>query len=176
MISPELLPSAKLPICWDHSCSTLKALRLHDRIERYKLYPTAYDRKLYCDLVDLDWDGLRKRYPGDFYKNGKALDSAELLLRAWSFLRTEAEEFISADDEDTRAARLNALSAALLEDFQVIVITLDEHDDAQVIFETLNAGGEPLAAMDLVRNDVFHRAVRRRRECRSTDGKSLEGI
>ncbi len=35
--------------------------QLHERIERYKLYPTAYDRKLYCDLVDLDWDGLRLR-------------------------------------------------------------------------------------------------------------------
>jgi uncharacterized protein with ParB-like and HNH nuclease domain len=30
-----------------------------------------------------------------------------------------------------------------------------------VIFETLNSGGKPLAAMDLVRNDVFHRANRR---------------
>ena len=42
----------------------------------------------------------------------------------------------------------------------LIVITIAESDDAQVIFETLNFGGEPLAAMDLVRNDVFHRAAR----------------
>jgi hypothetical protein len=134
--------------------------QLHERIERYKLYPTAYDRKLYCDLVDLDWDGLRKKYPDSFYKNGKVLESAELPLRAWSFLRTEAETFITTTNGEAPAARLDALSAALLEDFQVIAITLDEHDDAQVIFETLNAGGEPLAAMDLVRNDVFHRATR----------------
>jgi len=117
--------------------------QLHDRIERYKLYPTAYDRKLYCDLVDLDWDGLRKKYPDSFYKNGKVLESAELPLRAWGFLRTEAETFINTTNGETTAARLDALSAALLEDFQVIAITLDEHDDAQVIFETLNAGGEP---------------------------------
>jgi Protein of unknown function DUF262 len=134
--------------------------QLHERIERYKLYPTAYDRKLYCDIVDLDWEGLRRKYPDAFYKNGKVLESAELPLRAWGFLRTEAEAFIGATNEETCAARLNALSAALLEDFQVIAITLDAHDDAQVIFETLNAGGEPLAAMDLVRNDVFHRAAR----------------
>lgn len=134
--------------------------QVQERIERYKLYPTAYDRKLYCDLVDLDWDGLRKKYPDVFYKNGKVIESADLLLRAWGFLRTEAEAFICTADEEKRPARLSALSAALLEDFRVIVITLDEHDDAQVIFETLNAGGEPLAAMDLVRNDVFHRAVR----------------
>ena len=132
---------------------------LREPIERYKLYPTAYDRRLYCDLTDLDWDGLRKKYSDSFYKNGRALESAEPLLRAWSFFRTEAETFVNAGDGRT-ADRLNALSTALLEGFQVIVITLDEHDDAQVIFETLNAGGEPLAAMDLVRNDVFHRAAR----------------
>jgi len=91
--------------------------QLHERIERYKLYPTAYDRRLYCDLVDLDWDGLRKKYPDAFYKNGKVLENAELLLRAWGFLRTEAEAFIGTNNEETRAARLNALSAALLEDF-----------------------------------------------------------
>lgn len=132
--------------------------QIHEQLEKYKLYPTAYDRKLYCDLIDLDWDGLRRKYPDSFYKNGKVLDSAELLLRAWGYLRGEAEAFVCAGDEQT--LRFNALSATLLESFQVIVITLDDHDDAQVIFETLNAGGEPLAAMDLVRNDVFHRASR----------------
>ena len=101
---------------------------------------------------------FEKKYPDSFYKNGSVLDTAELPLRAWGFFRAEAEAFICATEE--RSLRLNALSAALLESFQVIVITLDDRDDAQVIFETLNAGGEPLAAMDLVRNDVFHRAVR----------------
>ena len=56
--------------------------------------------------------------------------------------------------------RLRALLEAMLQDMHLIVITLAPTDDAQVIFETLNYGGEPLAAMDLVRNDVFHRAAR----------------
>ena len=38
------------------------------------------------------------------------------------------------------------------------MITLAEGDDAQVIFETLNSQAEPLLAMDLVRNNIFHRA------------------
>ena len=134
--------------------------QLREHFERYKLFPTAYDRKLYCDLVDLDHGGLRKKYSESFYKNGKVLEAAELPLRAWGFLRSEAEEFINQAGPEERAPRLVALSQALLEDIQVIVITLSEQDDAQVIFETLNAGGEPLAAMDLVRNDVFHRAAR----------------
>jgi hypothetical protein len=68
-------------------------------------------------------------------------------------------EFI-ADSEGAGnlKTRLLALSTALYEDFRLVVITLDKDDDAQVIFQTLNFGGKPLAAMDLVRNDVFHRA------------------
>jgi hypothetical protein len=40
----------------------------------------------------------------------------------------------------------------------VVSINLETGDDAQVIFETLNARGTPLLAMDLVKNAVFHRA------------------
>lgn len=134
--------------------------QLREPIERYKLYPTAYDRKLFCDIIDLDANDLRKAYPEAFYKNGKVLENAPLPLRAWGFLRDEAAGFIDANGDQDRVVRLGELSATLLESFHVIVITLDERDDAQVIFETLNAGGEPLAAMDLVRNDVFHRATR----------------
>ena len=88
------------------------------------------------------------------------VDGAPALLQAWVFFRNEAAEFVEFDSGSQRAARLGALSAALVEDFQTIVITLDEHDDAQVIFGNVNGNGEPLAAMDLVRNDVFHRANR----------------
>lgn len=150
----------------DHICSILASFltnpegpQMNEKIERYKVYPTAYDRKLFCDLIDLGGAELRKKYPDSFYANGRVRESAELLLRAWGYFREETELFVK-DHSETALERLNALSAALLEGFQIIVITLDEQDDAQTIFETLNAGGEPLAAMDLVRNDVFHRAVR----------------
>lgn len=129
--------------------------------ERFKLHASRYDRALFQDLVEIDRDALRKRYPAAFFKNGKIRDSeAPLPLRAWWYFRDEAQTFLDEGVPGERSNRLTALSAALLEDFRVIVITLDESDDAQVIFETLNSGGEPLAAMDLVRNDVFHRAIR----------------
>jgi hypothetical protein len=131
------------------------------KLERFKLHATQYDRRLFHDIVDLDRNALRKKYPNAFFKNGKLRDSdSPLPLRAWWYFRDEAESFVREGGDAERSNRLTALSAALLEDFRVIVITLDETDDAQVIFETLNSGGEPLAAMDLVRNDVFHRAVR----------------
>ena len=47
---------------------------------------------------------------------------------------------------------------------KLVVITLGEDDDAQVIFETLNSKGEPLLAMDLVRNNIFYRAEKQEAE------------
>lgn len=45
---------------------------------------------------------------------------------------------------------------------QLMTLTLDPaEDDPQVIFETLNARGEPLLASDLIRNFVFLEAARR---------------
>lgn len=57
-----------------------------------------------------------------------------------------------------REIRLNAIWQALVEEFKVVEITLEEGDDAQVIFETLNERGEPLLAADLIRNNIFQRA------------------
>jgi len=130
------------------------------KTERYKLQATAYDRPLTRDLIDLSQAAVRAKYPSAFYKNGKLKDDAPRPLRAWWYFREASKAFIEEGDPSGTAGRLGALAAAVLEDFRVIVITLDDTDDAQVIFETLNSGGEPLAAMDLVRNDVFHRAIR----------------
>jgi uncharacterized protein with ParB-like and HNH nuclease domain len=131
------------------------------KTECYKLQASKFDRDLFRDLIDCDANGLHEKYPGAFYKNGKIREKdAPLPLRAWWFFRDEANKFAKEEPNGDSNNRLALLSAAILEDFRVIVITLDERDDSQVIFETLNSGGEPLAAMDLVRNDVFHRAIR----------------
>lgn len=55
-----------------------------------------------------------------------------------------------------------ALHEALASLFEIVELRLDEPDDPQVIFETLNARGEPLKPSDLIRNFVFLEAARRR--------------
>jgi uncharacterized protein with ParB-like and HNH nuclease domain len=141
------------------------AVPMEDRkTERYKLQPSSYDRALFRDLVDLSWRELIKKYPNHFYKNETIRKTAPLpLLAYWHFWK-QADAFITQDGKDKELSgiqkRLLALSTVLFEDFRLIVITLAKDDDAQVIFQTLNSGGKPLAAMDLVRNDVFHRAAR----------------
>ncbi len=44
---------------------------------------------------------------------------------------------------------------------QIMTLTLEAEDDPQVIFETLNARGEPLLASDLIRNFVFLEVARK---------------
>ena len=56
--------------------------------------------------------------------------------------------------------RAQALYMALSDHVQIMTLTLEAEDDPQVIFETLNARGEPLLASDLVRNFVFLEAAR----------------
>lgn len=45
--------------------------------------------------------------------------------------------------------------------FQIMSLLLEEEDDPQIIFETLNARGAPLQPSDLVRNFIFLEASRR---------------
>lgn len=138
--------------------------------ERFKLEPTAYDRLLFRDLIELDRPSLRAKYPDAFYKNGNIHPSAPEAMAAYWFFWDSADAYVSQDQSADEAEpanpgaigrRLLSLSTVLFEHFRLIVITLSADDDAQVIFETLNSGGKPLAAMDLVRNDVFHRAAKR---------------
>lgn len=154
-------------------------------VEIYKVWPTQYDRALFIDIVSGDRASLRKKYSRYFYaKRDKIYDynSVPRLLSAYGFFYDKirhavesddlddefapAPEVSTADTEEAAAAdtgtpneiKLDALWQALVEEFKVVEIVLEEGDDAQVIFETLNERGEPLLASDLVRNNIFHRA------------------
>jgi uncharacterized protein with ParB-like and HNH nuclease domain len=59
---------------------------------------------------------------------------------------------------DTDMARL--LLDSFESCFQIMQLRLEDEDDPQIIFETLNARGEPLTPSDLIRNFVFLRAIR----------------
>ena len=63
-------------------------------------------------------------------------------------------------DEALVMRRAERLRITLCDLMKVVSITLEGDDNAQVIFETLNARGTPLVALDLVKNAVFHQAAR----------------
>ena len=148
-----------------------------DPLTRFKLTPTPSDRQLLHDILEKDCVEVRKAY-SKFYWGGRVPKNCPLkALWAYEFFKSKVDDFVLWGPVDTEAepedvehqedgerpevdvveARLEALLKALLNRMKLVVITLGEDDDAQVIFETLNSQGEPLRAMDLVRNNIFHR-------------------
>lgn len=154
-------------------------------VEIYKVWPTQYDRALFIDIISGDRKVLRKKYGQHFYaRRDKIYDykTVPALLSAYGYFYDKIKHAVESDDlddefaqspetpaEDTEEAgaadtgspdeaKLDALWQALVEEFKVVEITLEEGDDAQVIFETLNERSEPLLASDLVRNNIFQRA------------------
>ena len=90
------------------------------------------------------------------------------LAEAYSYFQDVITRFVDGaedggeDGEETNALeaaspsdRLYAILHALKTALQIVSIELEERDDPQVIFETLNARGQPLLPSDLIRNTVF---------------------
>ena len=75
------------------------------------------------------------------------------------------------------------LQEALRDGIQIMSLELEDEDDPQIIFETLNARGAPLQPSDLIRNFVFLQATRKGEDVdklynehwRSFDEKTDEG-
>ena len=87
-------------------------------------------------------------------------------MEGW-LTRQPADGSVSANgvDDDPIARispedRADALWRAISEYLRIVVIDLEPDDDAQVIFETLNARGTQLLPADLVKNYLFHQIQR----------------
>ena len=154
-----------------------------DEFVRFKLTPTPVDRQLFFTILDQSLSQVRRKYreKGAYWGRGVPINTGFRALRSYEFFIAQITNFIASgqgdddeidinekeldkhsveneEDRDILHHRLSALLEALVFHLKLIVITLDERDDAQVIFETLNSAGQPLLAMDLVRNNIFHRA------------------
>jgi len=154
-------------------------------VEIYKVWPTRYDREMFTDIINLGGrDALRKKYPAHFYRAQDRIygdRKTPRLIAAYGYFYDRIRHSAETDDLDdvfygapttshefsptsepvgdiSNQLRFDAIWQSLVEEFRVVTITLEEGDDAQVIFETLNERGEPLLAADLVRNNIFQRA------------------
>ena len=150
-----------------------------DSLTRFKLTPTPSDREVFHDIVEKEYSQVRPKYSQYYWGRNVPKNTPLKALRAYELFKqrvdlfalsgpadAEAESGLGPEDQDDNPdkdiieSRLESLLRAVLRRMKLVVITLDEDDDAQVIFETLNSRGEPLLAMDLVRNNIFYRAER----------------
>ncbi|MCZ2813160.1 DUF262 domain-containing HNH endonuclease family protein [Modestobacter sp. VKM Ac-2979] len=112
--------------------------------EVYKLWPRRKDRELWPVAL------------------GDALPCSDggfnhLYLDARKYFSQASRAFAMSASGAVDPARLVALADAVSSLFKLVVIDLDDNDDAQVIFEVLNGRQTPLSAIDLVKNLLFLR-------------------
>jgi hypothetical protein len=110
----------------------------------FKVWPTNIDRNAFRSVLRGDDDSED--------------DPFNLVHEAHEyFSKTIAEWLSSPMDDANEEEKLSALTDVIRDLVQLVVIDLEDRDNAQVIFETLNARGTPLLAIDLVKNLMFLR-------------------
>lgn len=113
--------------------------------EVYKLWPRRRDREVWPSALDDE-------------PSAENCASDHRYLEAREFFAKSAREFAQDGNGKLEVPRLVALSDAISSLFKLVVIDLDDNDDAQVIFEVLNGRQTPLSAIDLVKNLFFLRS------------------
>ena len=137
-------------------------------VDRFKVQPTQADRGQFRDVIGAgSRTEVEHLHPPVRRKYARKNDPRPRMVEAYLFFHEQLTEFFLGNAEEPPLAaecslseRLDECFQALKNALQVVVIDLGGDDDAQVIFETLNARGEPLLPADLLRNFIFLRAAR----------------
>lgn len=174
----QIFLAAFRDFCREHECEALakecddytlnRGMMADEKIDRFKVWPTQADRPQFQDvLASGSRAELERRHPPVRRKYARKIDPRPRMVEAYLYFYGQLSEYFFGTDEDEPlagehplATRLDECFQALKNALQVVVIDLGNDDDAQVIFETLNARGEPLLPADLLRNFIFLRAAR----------------
>jgi hypothetical protein len=137
-------------------------------VDRFKVWPTQLDRPQFIDVITAgSHEALISKHPLRYRKYARKPEPRPRMVDAYLFfhdqlltffLGANGEEPISSDI--AIALRLEECFQTLRNSLMVVIIDLQDGDDPQVIFETLNARGEPLLPADLLKNYIFLRAAR----------------
>jgi hypothetical protein len=117
--------------------------------DRFKVWPTNRDRPAFNEVLEaaspVDYQKLQHR--------------ASRMAKAHQFFSQQCREWLNADGPERTNARAEAIERCARELLQIVVIDLTATENAQEIFETLNARGAVLTAADLIKNFVFQRLL-----------------
>jgi hypothetical protein len=138
--------------------------RIDHDIESFKVWPTNSDRPAFRAVHQAgSLQGLEVAV-----KKSPELQSSNIVL-AYRYFHQQLSGWLSGaldDAEDAMALvnkstdeRFETLWQVVKSYLQLVVIDLDDGDETQVIFETLNARGEELLPADLIKNLLFRRAA-----------------
>ncbi|WP_136602649.1 DUF262 domain-containing protein [Salinigranum halophilum] len=157
LITLQVLLSAAHTVSMDleheESASMLEKLMYNDKdltdteIDRLKVWPIQADQGAFTDVMALS----------DPETEVSELDGDAKLHNCFKYFRELIHDW-AEEGEHPSEEHLDALVTTMWHLLRVVVIDLESNDDAQVIFETLNARGTPLLAADLIKNYLFREA------------------
>lgn len=174
----QIFLSTYRDFCREQGCNELadecdsfilnKGMMPNPEVDKFKVWPTQLDRAQFSNIVTaLSRIKVEEKYPLVWRKYARKPNSRPRMVEAYIFFYNQLKNFFLGSQSEPPSFPEHPLPKRLEESFQalknslyVVVIDLEQGDDAQVIFETLNARGEPLLPADLLRNYIFLRAAR----------------
>jgi hypothetical protein len=125
-----------------------EAFRRHKE-DRFKVWPTNRDRPAFNEVMEaptpVDYQKLKFR--------------SSRMVKAHHYFAQQCRAWLNEASKDSVMARAEAIERSARELLQIVVIDLTVSENAQEIFETLNARGAVLTAADLIKNFVFQRLL-----------------
>lgn len=118
--------------------------------DSFKVWPTNIDRDIFKKVMSARTPiGVRRIEE----ENGESK-----IPSAYIYFLDKFDEWLGTAGTEEFQKRLQCLYFTFRDNLHLVVIDLEQDDDAQEIFETLNALGTPLLPADLVKNYLFHMA------------------
>jgi len=117
--------------------------------DHFKVWPTNRDRLAFNAV-------MAATPPIDYNTIGHR---GAKIVEAHRFFSEQAREWLVSNGSGTIATRAGAIETVVRELLQIVVIDLTIDENAQEIFETLNARGAQLTAADLIKNFIFQRLL-----------------
>lgn len=111
---------------------------------RFKVWPSLQDRESLRKVLSANDDIQIRRDDG-------------LITRAYHFFYVRAREWLDENDNTEEAGV--ALESTLRTQLELVIIDLAEDDDANLIFETMNARGTPLRESDKIKNRISYELI-----------------
>lgn len=141
--------------------------------ERWKVVPTTRDRKDYETILEARSPArLLELCPRVPLPGRRRYEARPRLIETYEYFHSAIKKFAETNshtDEESlplpdfteTTRRVETLVRAITQQLELVRIDLDQDDDPQIIFETLNARGARLLPGDLVRNFLFLEATRK---------------
>ena len=192
LVTFQIFLSALRGLCREFECvdiaeeiekSLYNAVKGTGNDYRYKVWPTEKDREPFKNVVEsAGYNELSRLYPEKKKKYARKLEPRPKVVEAYFFFYKKLKKFFedpsntqrSGDERSWHKLLMSCRNA--LDKLQVVVIDLEKSDDPQVIFESLNALGEPLLSADLIRNYIFLRAKRESLDIDTLHDKYQSGL